>query len=200
MIENDNELNKREIPQERRQRLAPPRKRLPKRLLIGYGSDVEKVRTAVHAGVNVVIWSFLEVKALPVDEIKCDDDNNSNLDTMRAGTAVDRQTTVMTERGQQEEHHCRKKKTSISTNLDLPAIQELIAELDREGYHDVVHLASFGGWNGPHLDPELTASEWWRDGFIEHVGHIFDGLDWVSVSFPFAGEIFFFCDGYRHNL
>jgi hypothetical protein len=34
----------------------------------------------------------------------------------------------------------------VVTNLDLPAIGDLIDELSRSGYDDVVHLVSFGGW------------------------------------------------------
>jgi hypothetical protein len=61
--------------------------------------------------------------------------------------------------------------------LDLPAIRDLIDELSRSGYDDVVHLVSFGGWNGSHLDPNLSADEWyyvWR----RQVGDFFHGIDW----------------------
>jgi chitinase len=65
----------------------------------------------------------------------------------------------------------------VVTDLDLPAIRDLIDELSQSGFDDVVHLASFGGWNGPHLDPNLSADESysvWR----RHVGGFFHGIDW----------------------
>lgn len=39
---------------------VPP---LPRKLLVGYGSNCDRVRQAVHNGVNCVIWSFLDVVA-----------------------------------------------------------------------------------------------------------------------------------------
>ena len=53
----------------------------------------------------------------------------------------------------------------------------MITSLDNEGYQHVVHLVSFGGWNGPHLESKLTNVEWynhWKDS----VGDIFHGIDW----------------------
>ena len=144
---------------QRRERMEPPRKELPSRLLIGYGSNVDKVRRAVHDGVNVVIWSFAEITASAHMETSVD---------------LDRQKIGIPERRRQQE----RMKTSMSTNLNLTATAELISELDHDGYHHVVHLVSFGGWNGPHLDPNLTAAEWWHDGFMVHLGHLFDGIDW----------------------
>jgi chitinase len=60
---------------------------------------------------------------------------------------------------------------------DLDCVRQTIEVLDREGYNDTVHLVSFGGWNGGHLDPYLTADEWygaWNDS----VGSVFHGIDW----------------------
>ena len=37
---------------------------LPNKLLVGYGSNCDRVRQAVHNGVNCVIWSFLDVVAV----------------------------------------------------------------------------------------------------------------------------------------
>lgn len=34
---------------------------LPRKVLVGYGSNCNAVRTAVHSGVNIVMWSFLDV-------------------------------------------------------------------------------------------------------------------------------------------
>lgn len=39
-------------------------------------------------------------------------------------------------------------------------MQKMIIDLDVKGYTDMVHLVSFGGWNGPHLDAQLSAIEW----------------------------------------
>ena len=36
---------------------------LPKKLLIGYGHNADHVRTAVHDGVNVVCWVFMDIVA-----------------------------------------------------------------------------------------------------------------------------------------
>ena len=57
--------------------------------------------------------------------------------------------------------------------------QELIAL----GYSDVIHLASFGGWNGPHLPPGYDAQELF-DAWIDFNkspstnAYLFDGIDW----------------------
>lgn len=66
----------------------------------------------------------------------------------------------------------------IRTHFDLTAVKECIQKLDRQGWPHVVHLASFGGWNGPHLDSRLTAEEWYHGGFKKHLGDTFHGLDW----------------------
>ena len=63
-----------------------------------------------------------------------------------------------------------------SGNLDM--IKELIAELDENGYSHVVHLVSFGGWNGPHLDPSLSATDWYAGWTDSIAGEIFHGIDW----------------------
>jgi len=47
-------------PDDPTQHSVPP---LPKKLLVGYGSNCDRVRQAVHNGVNCVIWSFLDVVA-----------------------------------------------------------------------------------------------------------------------------------------
>jgi len=106
---------------------------LPRKVLIGYGSNCDAVRTAVHSGVNIVMWSFLDVVVV----------NNA---------------------------------TRISTSLNLTAIRDLIGELKRDGYENVLHFASVGGWNSRHIDPAITAVEWYQT-FKEQVGDIFDGID-----------------------
>jgi len=119
---------------------------LPNRLLVGYGSNVNKVRRAVHDGVNCVIWSFLDVVVIP--------------------TVYDSALEV----GQGET-------TRVSTSLNLTAIRELVTELNREGYDHVVHMASVGGWNGAHINPLISSSEWYQT-FKREVGDLFHGIDW----------------------
>lgn len=45
------------------------KKELPKKVLIGYGSDCVAVRKAISDGVNIVMWSFLDV-VLSDDDLK----------------------------------------------------------------------------------------------------------------------------------
>lgn len=74
---------------------------------------------------------------------------------------------------------------SIRSDLDVSAIRKL-----RDKYQHVLHLAAFGGWNGPHppivktgtIDSfsSLTGKEW-CDVFMEYnksLGYLFDGIDW----------------------
>ena len=64
----------------------------------------------------------------------------------------------------------------LSGPLDLNCIRQMIHELDNEGYNDTLHLVSVGGWNGPHLDENISGIEWysiWRN----QVGNIFHGID-----------------------
>lgn len=132
--------------------LALPRQQreLPERVLIGYGSDCDAVRRAVRDGVNVVIWSFMNIVSV---------------DALSTSAEMAQQRTLQSPAPR------------IVTNLDLSAIRVLIDELDETGYDDVVHLVSFGGWNGPHLDPKLSATEWYS-AWRKEVGGLFHGLDW----------------------
>jgi hypothetical protein len=50
----------------------------------------------------------------------------------------------------------------VVTNLDVPAIQELIHELDSTGYGNMIYLMSVGGRNGAHLDHNLGALAWYQ--------------------------------------
>lgn len=126
---------------------------LPDKLVIGYGSSISAVRKAVHEGLNVVIWSFLDVVTTiePDADMAASTHRRRNQGTYRTGR--------------------------IETSLNLLEVKALIQELDRDGYSHVVHLASVGGWNGRHLDPHLEAEEWYRV-FRETVGDIFHGIDW----------------------
>lgn len=129
---------------------------LPEIVLIGYGSSCENVRRGVQSGVNVVIWSFLDIVA--------SDDHHA-----LKSEAISRS------RRDGEENEIASGK--VQTNLDLKAIRKLIEDLDNSGYGHVVHLVSFGGWNGPHLDARLSAVEWYST-FRREVGDIFHGIDW----------------------
>jgi hypothetical protein len=65
----------------------------------------------------------------------------------------------------------------IRTDLDLTDIRIL---RNKHEYRNVVHLAAFGGWNGPHPPHELNGDEW-CDVFMDfnrHHGYLFDGVDW----------------------
>ena len=46
-------------------------------------------------------------------------------------------------------------KGMIETALDLEEIRII-----RDKYEQVVHLAAFGGWNGPHPPGKLSGKEW----------------------------------------
>jgi hypothetical protein len=67
---------------------------------------------------------------------------------------------------------------SKSGSLDFYCVWEMIVTLDQEGFDNtlVVHLASFGGWNGPHLEAEMTAEEWYQV-WKGHAGDLFHGID-----------------------
>jgi len=69
---------------------------------------------------------------------------------------------------------------NIKTSLDLIDIKRI-----REKYKHVVHLAAFGGWNGPHpptfSDGSSLSGGKWCDVFMhfnEMNGFLFDGIDW----------------------
>ena len=107
---------------------------IPPKVLIGYGSNSDKIRDAVQqGGVNIVIWSFVNFR-------RSDDGS-----------------------------------VAPATGLSLEDIKETIHGLDSEGYDQVLHLMAIGGWNGQHLDPLVTAEEWFQ-AFLD-VG-IFHGVDW----------------------
>ena len=68
----------------------------------------------------------------------------------------------------------------IKTALDLIEIKRI-----RDKYKHVVHLAAFGGWNGPHpptfSDGSSLSGGKWCDVFMqfnEMNGFLFDGIDW----------------------
>lgn len=144
---------------ERAIRRSIPRSRtLPAKVLIGYGSECDAVHRAIYDGVNIVIWSFLDVRVSP-------DRNDMSpvrrLDDKSASTGLS----------------LSQRRTTVSTNLNLTAIRDLIDELDHSGFGHVLHFASVGGWNGAHLNAAITAHEWYLT-FNDSVGDVFDGIDW----------------------
>ncbi|CAB9498957.1 expressed unknown protein [Seminavis robusta] len=132
------------------------RRPLPAKMLIGYGTNCDRVRKAVHDGVNIVIWAFMDIVA--VDNEHEDSDHRELLES---------QTDTDTPR-----------RGRIKTDLDLNGIRQLIQELDQNGYNHVIHLVSFGGWNGPHLDAALSAEEWYDCWKESEAGSLFHGMDW----------------------
>ncbi len=69
---------------------------------------------------------------------------------------------------------------SIKTGLDLDEIKRI-----RDKYEHVVHMAAFGGWNGPHpptfSDGSSLSGGKWCDVFMEFNdmnNDVFDGIDW----------------------
>ena len=80
--------------------------------------------------------------------------------------------------GEDSSEHAISPVATIKWNsLDLDCIKETIERLDRDGYDDTIHLVSFGGWNGPHLDAKLSATEWFQV-WQESAGNVFHGIDW----------------------
>ena len=61
--------------------------------------------------------------------------------------------------------------------VDVACIQNMMQDLDQQGYSDTVHLVSMGGWNGRHLDPYFTSASQWFDAWKAMVGHVFHGID-----------------------
>jgi hypothetical protein len=126
---------------------------LPINVLIGYGSNCEAVRRAVHYGVNIVIWSFVDIvrDSAHTDAVAAINSRNLKFEYLQTYT--------------------------VSTTLNLTAIRSLIEELYSTGYDKVLHFASVGGWNGAHIDTDITPFEWYQI-FNESVGDMFDGIDW----------------------
>ena len=67
---------------------------------------------------------------------------------------------------------------SLRTDLDLGRVSSLILDLDAAGFSHVVHLASLGGWNGPHLRRGLSAVDWVASWATSDASGIFHGIDW----------------------
>lgn len=79
-------------------------------------------------------------------------------------------------------------KVEIKTELDITQYRQYRKKLDLMGHTNVVHLAAFGGWNGPHLPsgyaPEELYQAYRTFNTQQEQGHLggneplFDGIDW----------------------
>jgi chitinase len=126
------------------------RRPIPDKVIIGYATDCnERVAQAVREGVNVVVWAFLGIRKNETDGTMEEEDDSTSDDAVILET----------------------------NSLNLDGIRQMIADLDDEGYDDTVHLVAFGGWNGGHLDSNLSANVWYAK-WKEFVGDIFHGIDW----------------------
>ena len=65
----------------------------------------------------------------------------------------------------------------IQGGPDLSSVRLYQTVLQEMGYGDTLHLVSFGGWNGPHLNTDFTAEELYL-AWKEYGGDVFDGFDW----------------------
>ena len=65
---------------------------------------------------------------------------------------------------------------AIETTMDVECIRREIQRINLL-YDDVVHLASFGGWNGAHPDG-IYKSEHIYGTWKKLYGDLFDGIDW----------------------
>jgi hypothetical protein len=67
--------------------------------------------------------------------------------------------------------------STIRTNLDIDAVTSTIDQLNDNGHSHVLHLSSIGGWNGKHLDENISPTQWyetWKSSF----SGVFHGIDW----------------------
>ncbi|GAX29160.1 beta-glucosidase [Fistulifera solaris] len=126
-------------------------RQIPDRALIGYASHkLESVRNAISQGANVIMWSFVDFRA--------------SFHSPDSSTSPHRR-------------FLNVKNVVPDTTLDLEAIKIFLRELDLEGHGHVLHMIAVGGWNGKHLDPLVSAKEWY-EAFDTHLGDVFDGIDW----------------------
>ena len=144
---------------------TPIRRSIPRKVLIGYtsGHNYEFVKKAVmYDHVNVVIWAFMDI----VHDATTTSTSSTDGEGERRRRILQQSLLPLLPGGH------------VQTGLDLHRIQHLINELDGIGYSHVVHLVSFGGWDGQHLDTKLTAQEWYSIWKNSIASSIFHGIDW----------------------
>eukprot|EP00804_Cyclotella_cryptica_P011823 CCRYP_015343-RA/>CCRYP_015343-RA protein AED:0.13 eAED:0.13 QI:185/1/1/1/1/1/2/2909/432 len=139
---------------ERRTRPQPQHANTSHPIIIGYAHNVQsgKAEQAIQDGVNVIIWSFLHFDSRPIEHVPEEKE----------------------EEEEQSSSPSAQHKGIIRTDLDLNAIRTL-----RNKYTHVIHLAAFGGWNGPHPPASFTGEEY-CEIFMEFNaahGYLFDGID-----------------------
>ena len=76
-----------------------------------------------------------------------------------------------------------KEKLRVKGGPNLDNFERYKQKLVDMGYTDVVHVVSFGGWNGPHLPSGYTAKELfdrWKEWNVSTNSgdRLFDGIDW----------------------
>eukprot|EP00578_Thalassiosira_sp_NH16_P000238 CAMPEP_0181134958 /NCGR_PEP_ID=MMETSP1071-20121207/32367_1 /TAXON_ID=35127 /ORGANISM="Thalassiosira sp., Strain NH16" /LENGTH=441 /DNA_ID=CAMNT_0023221515 /DNA_START=408 /DNA_END=1733 /DNA_ORIENTATION=- len=152
----------------RHQRRLPPARSIDTPIIIGYAHDAKSGRAerAIRDGANVIVWSFLHMELTEDEHDVVNTTANTSSSSSRRGG----------EQGTGGEGRIR-------TALDLGEIRRI-----RDGCDEsVIHLAAFGGWNGPHPPPTaatgsiaMTGKRWFDvfDEFNEANGYIFDGVDW----------------------
>jgi len=142
---------------------------IPEKVLIGYAShNYDNVRKAVmEDGVNIVIWAFIEIVS----------SGDGSVEEIKVGEGDYHQPTLMS-RQRALNNNSTRPRGEVRTGLDLESIKRLMEELDAKGYSHVLHLASFGGWNGPHLDQSLDAEEWYMAWEKSAASDTFHGVDW----------------------
>jgi len=65
----------------------------------------------------------------------------------------------------------------IETPLDIDCVRREVDYLNGLYGDNVVHLASFGGWNARHLDESYSSREIY-EAWKGFAGDVFDGIDW----------------------
>jgi chitinase len=133
---------------------------LPPKILVGYTTTngISKVIQAVRSGVNIVVWSFVEFEPQK---------RNPEATVVSSDTTKDDDDVCQNDKGG--------KSIICVPTFDVEIAKQTVSALDQEGL-SVIHLVSFGGWNGPHLPPEdpKVLYESWKSTF----GDVFDGFDW----------------------
>lgn len=139
----------------------PSSRALPEKVIIGYGSDCDAVREAIRDGVNIVMWSFLDV----------------TLDGSVTGSDFYGRSGDDVKTYSKRKSHINVPRVVVVSNLNLTAIRCFIEELSDTGFDYVLHFASIGGWNAAHLNEDIPAQAWYQ-AFNDSVGDVFDGIDW----------------------